>query len=447
MMQLDHAVSDFVWLDGRLVRQADIAAELDLSDVVDEPLALADRLWGQFALHQSAGSEHVLVRDPLGVNKLFFAIDAHGNVLSSSFWIDLVRAGHLPSSIWSVPSGRILRVDGLRRRLDITRYAGLSFNPDGRTEPGPGDATRIRRALERTFERLRDAAAGRSLYVTLSGGLDSTTIAALARRHLGEFTAVTFAIDDGNGAAPTQDLQYATRVAADLGVRLRVVRATVDELVALVDIALCYGQDWRDFNVHCALVNAVIARALAIEAAGTRPLVLTGDAMNELVADYSPVSYRGREYYPLPQLPPGELRRFLVQGLDAGDREVGIFARYGIDVIQPYALCADAYAAVPSGCLDRPEAKQKLVRDVMGGAIPPYVYERPKVRAQVGGAGEVRGTLAALVDRGIDTASLEQRFCNLFGLDRPQLRGAIRAGVYRFPSVFPTPTHSIGATP
>lgn len=436
-MQFPHKVTDFVWTDGRLVRSAD---EVDFLASPD-PVALAHRLWGQFALHQAVGSEHVLVRDRLGVNKLFFAIDEHGDVVSSSFWIDLVRH-HPASAIWSVPSGRILRLDPDRRRFELTKYAALAYSEAPDTAPGAEDTTRIRRALDETFDRIRAAVAGRPLYVTVSGGLDSTTIAALARRHLGELTAVTFAIHDGDDGPshPTEDLRYATRVAADLGVPLLVVNATADELVSLIDVALCYGQDWRDFNVHCALVNAALGRAIAIHAmrhGQTRPVLLTGDAMNELVADYSPVSYRGRDYYPLPRMPAGQLRRFLVQGLDAGDREIGVFAHYGLDAIQPYTLCADAYAALPGGCLDRVEAKQRLVRDVMGDAIPSYVYERPKVRAQIGGAGEVRGTLAALVDRGIDSSWLEQRFCELFDLEPPQLRRAVRAGLYRFPTAYP----------
>jgi hypothetical protein len=141
-------------------------------------------------------------------------------------------------------------------------------------------------------------------------------------------------------------------------------------------------------------------------------------------------------------MPAGQLRRFLVQGLDAGDREVGVFTHHGLDAIQPYALCAEAYTALPGGCLERPEAKQQLVRKVMGDAIPSYVYDRPKVRAQIGGAGEVRGTLAALVDRGIDAAALERRFCALFALEPPQLRRAIRAGLYQFPTAYPDPMPS-----
>jgi asparagine synthetase B (glutamine-hydrolysing) len=433
MTQARHAVTDFVWLDDRFIPPADVAREVDLLGAED-PIALAARVSGQFALHHAAGDEHVLVRDPLGVNKLFFAIDAHGDVVSSSFWIDLVRRGYPASAIWSVPSRHLLRLAPSQRRLELIKYGALEFSDDDRQAPSADDVQRIRRALDDTFARIRAAVAGRPLYVTLSGGLDSTTIAALARRHLGELTAVTFAMADG--ASEPEDLKYARRVAADLRMPLRVVKATADELVAHLDVALACGQDWRDFNVHCALVNAAIGSAIG--ATESRPVLLTGDAMNELMADYAPVTYRGQEYYALPRIEPGRLRRFLVQGLDAGDREVGVFAHFGLDVIQPYSMCADAYARIPSACLDRPEAKQRLVRAVMGDAIPSYVYDRPKVRAQVGGADEVHGTLAALVDRGIDGAWLERRFCALFDLDPPQLRRAIRAGLYRFPTTYPS---------
>ncbi|HVK88902.1 MAG TPA: asparagine synthase-related protein [Kofleriaceae bacterium] len=437
MTQVRHAVTDFVWMGDHFIPPDDLAREVDLLGAGD-PVALAARLWGQFALHQTAADEHVLLRDPLGVNKLFFAIDAHGGVVSSSFWIDLVRRGCPASAIWSVPSRHLLRVAPSQRRLQLIKYGSLPFSDDDQQAPTAEDVGGIQRALEATFARIRTAVAGRPLYVTLSGGLDSTTIAALARRHLGELTAVTFALADG-GDEP-EDLRYARRVAADLRVPLRVVRATADELIAHLDVALCCGQDWRDFNVHCALVNAAIGSAIG--ATEPRPVLLTGDVMNELMADYAPVTYRGHEYYALPRIEPGRLRRFLVQGLDAGDREVGVFAHFGLDVLQPYALCADAYARIPRACLDRPEAKQHLVRAVMGDAIPSYVYDRRKVRAQVGGADEVRGTLAALVDRGIDGAWLERRFCALFDVDPAQLRSAIRAGLYRFPTSYPSSVHS-----
>lgn len=431
-----HTVTDHLWVDGAPV------AGLDLTDGDDPGAALA-RVRGHFALHRvTAGGEHVLARDPLGVNKLFYALTP-GGVESSNHWIDLVRRGHPSERVWSVPSGHVVHLDPARRRYSLVRYAEpivAEGDPTGPDDVGE-HAARVRDRLEETFRMVAAVAAGRPVYVSLSGGLDSTTVAVLARELVGPFTAVTFAVDEGGpagpGSRPDDDLTVAGRVADDLGVPLLAVLASPEEVLASVDDVLCDGQDWRDFNVHCGLVNAAVGRAVSAHAGpGPRPLLLTGDTMNELVADYTPVVYRGREHYSLPRLAPAKLRRWLVTGLDSGDREVGVLARAGVDVVQPYALCADAYLAVPTGLVTSPGGKQALAREVMGDRVPPYVYERPKVRAQVGGE-EVAGTLGVLVDRGIDGDALARRFASLFGLEVGDLGRFIRAGYYRFALRYP----------
>ena len=125
--------------------------------------------------------------------------------------------------------------------------------------------------------------------------------------------------DDGGEAS--EDLHFAKLVADKLMVPMETVLATREEIESLLDVALIYGQDWREFNVHCALVNAKIASHLAEHRAwseAARPVILTGDTMNELMADYAPVVYRDQAFYSLPRLPAGKLRRFLVSGLDTG---------------------------------------------------------------------------------------------------------------------------------
>jgi asparagine synthetase B (glutamine-hydrolysing) len=288
------------------------------------------------------------------------------------------------------------------------------------------------------------------VFVTLSGGLDSTTVAVLARRWIDGVTAVTFCVDDALGRDdPSGDLASARRVADELGMPLEVVAVTPDDLISLVDPVLVHGQDWRDFNVHSGLVNAAIAAGLRQRfslATGPqqRPVLITGDTMNELMADYAAENYAGRSFYSLPRLPAAQLRRFLVDGLDSGDREVGIFCHYGFETLQPYALCADAYAAIPGGQLESEHAKRTLVRAVMGDEIPAHVYDRPKVRAQVASAAGVAGTLAAMVDRGFDSRRLAQRFADLLGAAPNDLGNLIRAGFYRFDSQYPEDVPSPG---
>lgn len=428
------SVSNLVLREGRPIAVSDIS----LDTTTDE----MSRWVGHFAFRRSAGDRALLARDALGVNKLFYAI-RDGVVHSSNFFVELVRAGFEPAQIWSVPSGHLVRIDTAAKELRLEKYSALRYADDVPAVEAelPSHAARILAQLEQTFEWLRGALQGRKLYVTLSGGLDSTTIAAMARAHLGDFTAVTFvARDQARSDETSSDLYFARKVAAELGVPIEVIEASTQDLLDLVDDTLVYGQDFRDFNVHCGLVNAVLARGIQARNADgdARPCVLTGDTMNELVSDYTPVQYGESEYYSLPQLSPGRLRRFLVSGLDTGDREVGVFARCGIDTIQPYALCADAYTSLPSGFLDNDGAKQQLVRLMLGNRIPSFIYERPKVRAQVADSKQVGGTMAALLDKGIDQAWLAARFAELVGFDAAELKRWIRAGVYRFTSSYPT---------
>lgn len=422
-------VTDFIWDAHGPLRSGRLLARREALDV----RAVAG-LSGQFALHRELRGTHELIRDALGVNKLFFALGDDGEVRSSSYWIDLVRAGH--AQVWSVPAGHVVRIAPAARALTSERFSRLEFRAESDLTPAE-HAGRIRARLDETFRRIGAVAQGRPLYVTLSGGLDSTGVAVLARALLGDFTAITFALAPGDEDEPGTDLHAARRVAHELGVPFEVVRATGDELAGRVDEVLTYGQDFRDFNVHCGLVNAALGAAIAARhPSGPRPLLLTGDTMNELMADYAPETYKGATYYPLPKLPRGRLRRHLVHGLDAGDREIGIFAHHGLDALQPYALCADVYAALPDAAVESAESKRDLVQRVMGGLVPRFVYDRPKVRAQVGG-GAGMGTMGLLLDRGMDAAWLEARFATLFRMEPAGVRGSIRAGRYRFPSSYP----------
>ena len=432
-----HPVSDWVWRDDGLQRDSDLQC-------IDDTAALGG-LEGHFALHLCLeDGSHLLARDALGVNKLFYAIDAEGGIASSNYLKDLRVRGFPINAIHSVPSGHYVRIQPTRREYKLEEFSSFDFNdgnPTAEHELGR-HAGQIREALDATFRRLARALRGRRIVVTLSGGLDSSVIAVLARKWLTDVSAVTFCLGQLDEQDKEGDLASATRVAEKLDLPLRVVSLTPDKLLSLLDPVLIYGQDWRDFNVHSGLVSAAIGEALGVCEGGAegrqRTVILTGDTMNELMADYAAETYAGEEYYSLPDMSRQKLRRFLVAGLDTGDREVGIFAHYGIDTIQPYALCADAYTAVPGGWLESGQAKQALVREVMGDEVPSHVYARPKVRAQVASAAGVSGTLAALVDRGYDSVRVAERFCQLLDIDASALRNLMRAGVYRFPVDYPS---------
>lgn len=435
-----HAVANWIWQGGAFLPE--MGRQDPLGSISPE------KLRGHFALHaMTSAAEHLLARDRMGVNKLFFALDTNGEVHSSNYLMELRQRGFPLDAIYSVPSGHSIELCPERGEYRMTQHASLVF---GRGQLDPADglspyAREIRAALEHVFAELAVALKGRQVFVTLSGGLDSTTIAALAARTLDDVTAVTFELTDESGTSredPSGDLASARRVAEFLHLPHEVIRITPEELMDLLDPVLVWGQDWRDFNVHCGLVNAAIGKGLRSQGRNApeladRPVIVTGDTMNELMADYHAETYNGENHYVLPRLGQARLRKSLVEGLDSGDREVGIFSHYGFDTIQPYALCAEAYAALPADILGSDQIKQELVREVMGNEIPSHVYSRPKVRAQVASSQNVGGTLAALVNRGVNSEKLVLRFADLMGGNPGDLGRLIRGGFYRISADLP----------
>lgn len=401
------------------------------------------RLRGQFAFALSMPEDRLtLIRDRLGINKLFFAIHESGRVLAANYLIDLVDRGVPFEAIYSVPAGHLVELDVRREQLRLQRY--FDIGPEPRTEglSVSGLARTIRERLEVWFSWLSEQFGHRRICVCLSGGLDSSMIAALAKKYFADVVAYTYGFA-GSGGLQGEDVAYAEKVAEGFRIPFRLVLASSEELLAVLEEVLCYGQDWRDFNVHCAIVNAILARAIAREAREWAqeepPLVLTGDLMNEFLADYTAVCYDGHEYYRLPKLAPGELRGVLIRGLDAGDREVGIFNHYGLDVIQPYGLLLEQYLQLPESYLGEERAKQRLAREVAGDLLPSFLFDRVKVRAQIGSATRPIGILPALIENGYDAQWLRAAFCRLFKVVEERfLNRFIRAGQYRFIHEFPS---------
>ncbi|HIE38233.1 MAG TPA: asparagine synthase (glutamine-hydrolyzing) [Anaerolineales bacterium] len=174
------------------------------------------RLNGQFAIAiwDSRKEELFLARDRLGIRPLFYTllpqgllfgsevkallldprvearIDPHGLAQTFTFWAPLAPRT-IFQGILELPPGHYMqaRADG----CTLSRYWGLRFPEAGEEEPLPEEeaAEQLRDLLsDATRLRLR---ADVPVASYLSGGLDSTLIAALVRQHIPD-TLCTFSI-------------------------------------------------------------------------------------------------------------------------------------------------------------------------------------------------------------------------------------------------------------
>jgi asparagine synthetase B (glutamine-hydrolysing) len=379
----------------------------------------------------NAGEWRVL-RDPLGLNKLFWS-ESSGTVHLSARPHRLVTEGFNFGDIRSVPRGCVLDHrpgDSGARKASILpqRWQVTVSSTDGPTIVEIG--AEIRSSLERYLAAIVAAYPAARAFVCCSGGLDSSGIIALVTQHFADVVAVSFDLSRA-GATVSQDRRMAERLCKDLSLPLLDVTVSPEHLLEHLDTVLVEGIDWRDFNVHAGLVNAVLAEAIA-DAHVKQTIVFTGDLANEFLADYHEELYLGESYYRLPHLPPDELRASLVQGLDTSNREVGVFAAWGLPVVQPYAVAIDSYLRLTGSFFGLRDAKQQLCRSIFGELVPSFIYDRPKVRAQIGDANAGGGVLATCIDHGINQDRLRERFARLHGVSDPrELNRFMRAGRYR----------------
>jgi len=386
------------------------------SVVLDQSLSSGRLPPGQYAFALRRGKSVHLARDPIGCNKLFFGFDREGRLVVGNRVVRVWQRGVPLAAIASCPPGHVLEVS----RDGVVKLAGHELS-DVAADAEPSIAhfqAETRAILGRAFAWLAREFQGCQFAVCLSGGLDSSVVASFAAAHLPGVTAVSFTyldIDDLRRhalgvpaeqlASASDDFRAAVQVASTLGLPLLPVVRPSGAVAGAIRPSVSLCQDWRDFNVHCATVNLFLAQDIRAAFPGRRVVVLTGDLMNEYVCDYREERVGDAVYYKLPRIPADRRRKYLVRGLDAGDREIGVFWAYGLVACQPFALLAESYMRVPAAMLDRPDVKWTLNAPLVAPAALAHV-SKAKTRAQVGG--QDMGTLGIYHRLGIGEAELRR---------------------------------------
>ena len=260
-------------------------------------LAMLSRLRGMFALAIFDGTRLVLARDRFGIKPMYWTELEAGGIAFASEPIALaplcdlapeegalptfLALGYVPApyttfkKIRKLPAAHVLVYDG--RRARISRY----WEPKDVLGSSRVSVDDLLEALEDSVRA--HLVADVDIGVFLSGGLDSSVVAALAARAADkEIEAFTVGYPTGqeSGLSVKDESERARQVAAWIGIPHRVVLAEEPTEQDLLDLASKYGEPIGD---DAALATYTMARAARHHV----KVVLTGEGGDELFGGYT----------------------------------------------------------------------------------------------------------------------------------------------------------------
>src|SRR3954454_15479 len=268
---------------------SDIEAVLHLFE--ERGAATPAGLGGMFAFAIADGDHLFLARDPLGIKPLYHGRGRDGTgrpvtVFASEMkaladWVD--ELDEFPPGTW------------YDSRVGFKRYYKVPDGPP--VERSVEDhVAAVREGLERAVAShlMSDVPVG----AFLSGGLDSSVLAAIARRHVDELH--TFSV----GIAGSRDLAAARRVADHIGSVHHEHVITDDEVVAALPDIVAALESFDQDLVRSAIPTYFCARLAAEHV----KVILTGEGADELFAGY-------RYHADIPD--PATLHRELIRSVGA----------------------------------------------------------------------------------------------------------------------------------
>jgi asparagine synthase (glutamine-hydrolysing) len=223
-------------------------------------------------------------------------------------------------------------------------------------------ALKLRRRLEIAVAKYNENG---DVGVWLSGGLDSSTLAALANRYFHPFHTFTA------GVTGAPDLEYAQAVADFIHSEHHMVTVTIEDMLAILPEVIYHLESFDVWLVRSSILNYLVARL----AANYVPAVFSGEGGDELFAGY--------EY--LKSLDPTDLP----------DELLDITLRLHNTALQRVDRCASAHGTVAHVIFLDPAvvdyalripSKYKLyngvekwiLRQAVGDILPATIVERSK---------------------------------------------------------------------
>jgi asparagine synthase (glutamine-hydrolysing) len=317
----------------------------EVQDYVDE---------GHFAAARTADGRPLLVRDPLGLAPLYYGHTDDGALCFASEAKGLLA---VTGDVRILPPGH--RYNG----AELERYFLLERRPTV-NDPAETIAAELHRRLAEAVEKCIH---GRVAGSWLSGGLDSSAIAALARPHIDVLH--TFAA--GLPGAP--DLAFAREVADFIDSEHHEVVVSFEDLLRVLPEVIFHLESFDALLVRSSLTNYLAAQA----ASQYVPAVFSGEGGDELFAGY--------DY--LRSIDPTTL----------ADELIDITCRLHNTALQRVDRCASAHGTVAHVCFLDPDVvdyalripvdlklhdgvEKWILRLAMAGKLPERILNRRKAK-------------------------------------------------------------------
>jgi asparagine synthase (glutamine-hydrolysing) len=243
-----------------------------------------NQLEGMFAfvLWDDAAGRWLVARDPIGIIPLYYGHDAHGNLYFGS---ELKALAPVCKDAREFPPGHYWASGD----AEPTRYYHPGWREYASVKDGPTDRTALRAAFENAVKShmMSDVPYG----VLLSGGLDSSLVAAIAKKYAArrveedEKTEAwwpqlhSFAV----GLLESPDLKAAREVAAHIGTVHHEFHFTVQEGIDALSDVVYHLETYDVTTIRASTPMYLMARR--IRAMGIK-MVLSGEGSDELFGGY-----------------------------------------------------------------------------------------------------------------------------------------------------------------
>ena len=269
-----HADGRFAVLDGHLYNAIPL-----LSLYEKFGLQFAARLDGDFSCALLDSGELILARDHLGLKPLYY-----GQKDREFYFASEAKAlTEVAQEIEEFPPGHIYTA-----KLGFQRFTPKVKSPDFETKE-KAKKILVNLLTEALEKRMKDNAVEG---IILSGGLDSSIIACLAKEIQSDIKAFTVTVEGG------EDLPRAQDVARYLGIKHYVYTYGEEEIRKALPEAIYYLESFEEDNVRGAVAH-FFASELASQYAGC---VLSREGADEFLAGYEEQMRRAKDEEELTRL-------------------------------------------------------------------------------------------------------------------------------------------------